>query len=156
MKLYNISMENIKLEDKKKLIETFTNEFPNRDYVIKHIAPEFTSVCPKTGQPDFGTIKLEYIPDELCIELKSFKIYLQSYRNDGIYYESVTNKILEDLVEVTGPRWMRITAEFNSRGGIYSEIEAEYAPFEDYDDLEDFDDFDEFDDDIAFDDLNKN
>jgi 7-cyano-7-deazaguanine reductase len=110
----------------KKLIEIFKNAYPNRDYTIIHTAPEFTSVCPKTGQPDFGVINIEYIPDEICIELKSLKLYLNSFRNDGIFYESVTNLILEDLVEVCKPRYMLITAEFNVRGGISSVIEAEY------------------------------
>ena len=114
------------MEDKIKLLETFENEFPNRDYTIIHTAPEFTSLCPKTGQPDFATIELEYVPDKLCIELKSYKFYLNSYRNDGIFFESVTNKILEDLVEVCNPRYMRVVAEFNTRGGISSVIEAEY------------------------------
>jgi len=110
----------------KKLIEVFKNAYPNRDYTIIHTAPEFTSVCPKTGQPDFGVINIEYIPDEICIELKSLKLYLNSFRNDGIFYESVTNLILEDLVEVCKPRYMLITTEFNVRGGISSVIEAEY------------------------------
>ena len=114
-------------EDKLKILETFKNEYPERDYVITHVAPEFTSLCPKTGQPDFATIELEYVPDELCIELKSYKFYLNSYRNDGIFFESVTNKILEDLVEVCKPRYMRVTAEFNTRGGISSIIDAEYT-----------------------------
>ncbi len=144
------------MEDKKKLIETFVNEYPERDYSIKHIAPEFTSVCPKTGQPDFGTIELEYIPDEKCIELKSYKIYLQSFRNDGIYYESVTNRILEDLVEICEPRYMRVVAKFNSRGGISSEIEAEYDPYDDFDDLDDFSFLDDAEDDLNFDELDKN
>jgi len=109
------------------LLETFENKYPNRDYSVTHIAPEFTSLCPKTGQPDFATITLEYIPDKLCVELKSYKFYLQSYRNDGIFFESVTNKILDDLVEVTQPRYMKVTAEFNTRGGISSVIEAEYV-----------------------------
>ncbi len=110
----------------KNLLEVFKNEHPNRDYNIIHEAPEFTSVCPKTGQPDFGKITLEYIPDELCVELKSLKLYFNSYRNDGIFYESVTNKILDDLVEACKPRYMLITSEFNVRGGISSTIEAEY------------------------------
>lgn len=114
------------MNDKKKKLETFENAYPNRNYVIRHKAPEFTSLCPKTGQPDFGTIILEYTPDKLCIELKSYKIYLQSYRNDGIFYESVTNKILDDLVDVCDPRWIKITAHFNTRGGISSTIEAEH------------------------------
>ena len=114
------------MTDKLKLLETFPNPKPDRDYIIQHVAPEFTSVCPKTGQPDFATIILDYIPDELCIELKSLKIYYNSFRNDGIYFESVTNKILDDLVEAVKPRAMRVTAEFNVRGGISSIIEAEY------------------------------
>ncbi len=114
------------MEDKTKLLETFENEFPNRDYTIIHTAPEFTSLCPKTGQPDFATIDIDYIPDKLCIELKSLKLYLNSYRNDGVFFESVTNRILEDLVEVCSPRYMLVTAEFNVRGGISSVIEAEY------------------------------
>lgn len=114
------------MKDKRKLLETFNNEYSDRDYYIEHIAPEFTSVCPKTGQPDFATITLEYIPDKLCVELKSYKIYLNSFRNDGIFYESVTNKILDDLVSVCNPRYMKIIAEFNTRGGIDSIIEVEY------------------------------
>ncbi len=123
------------MEDKIKLLETFKNEYPGRDYNIIHTAPEFTSLCPKTGQPDFATIIIEYIPDKLCIELKSLKQYLNSFRNDGIFFESVTNKILDDLVSVCKPRYMLITAEFNVRGGISSIIEAEYEK-EDYRDLE--------------------
>lgn len=114
------------MEDKIKLLETLENEFPNRDYTIIHTAPEFTSLCPKTGQPDFATIEIDYIPDKLCIELKSLKLYLNSYRNDGVFFESVTNRILEDLVEVCSPRYMLVTAEFNVRGGISSVVEAEY------------------------------
>ncbi len=114
------------MEDKIKLLETFENEFPNRDYTIIHTAPEFTSLCPKTGQPDFATIDIDYIPDKLCVELKSLKLYLNSYRSDGVFFESVTNRILEDLVKVCSPRYMLVTAEFNVRGGISSVIEAEY------------------------------
>lgn len=114
------------MNDKIKILETFENKYPNRDYAVTHTAPEFTSLCPKTGQPDFAKITVEYIPDKLCVELKSLKFYLNSYRNDGIFFESVTNKILDDLVEVTKPRYMMITAEFNTRGGISSVIEAEY------------------------------
>ncbi|MEJ2613904.1 MAG: preQ(1) synthase [Ignavibacteriaceae bacterium] len=115
------------MNEKSKILEVFNNQYPDRDYTIYHEAPEFTSLCPKTGQPDFATITVEYIPDQLCIELKSLKFYLNSYRNDGIYFESATNKILDDLVEVCQPRFMRITAEFNVRGGISSTIEAEYS-----------------------------
>jgi len=114
------------MSDKIKILEVFKNEYPERDYTITHKATEFTSVCPKTGQPDFGVITIEYVPDEYCIELKSLKFYLNSYRDDGIYYESITNRILDDLVEVCKPRYMYITAEFNVRGGISSVIEAEY------------------------------
>lgn len=115
------------MSDKLKILEVFDNLYPDRDYTVIHTAPEFTSVCPKTGQPDFATMIIEYIPDKLCIELKSLKFYLNSYRNDGIYFESVTNKILDDLVEVCKPRYMLITAQFNVRGGISSVIKAEYS-----------------------------
>ncbi|MDP2303109.1 MAG: preQ(1) synthase [Ignavibacteria bacterium] len=114
------------MNKKQKLLVTFPNPKPERNYIIEHVQPEFTSVCPVTGQPDFAKITLSYIPDNLCVELKSYKFYLQSYRNDGIYFEAVTNKILDDLVEVIQPRTMRLIAEFNVRGGISSLIEAEY------------------------------
>jgi len=119
-------MKTNKSRPKRKILETFANEFPDRDYTIIHKAPEFTSLCPKTGQPDFATITVEYVPDKLCIELKSLKLYFHSYRNDGIFFESATNRILDDLVAVCKPRYMLITAEFNIRGGISSIIEAEY------------------------------
>ncbi|MCF8259673.1 MAG: preQ(1) synthase [Melioribacteraceae bacterium] len=124
------------MSDKTKLLETFENPNKDREYIIKHIAPEFTSVCPKTGQPDFAKIILEYIPDELCVELKSYKFYLQSFRNDGIYFEAVTNQILDDLVLVTNPVWMKVKAKFNTRGGISSVIEAEYDLYDDFDEEE--------------------
>ncbi len=114
------------MDEKIKILEVFDNQYPERDYNIVHTAPEFTSLCPKTGQPDFATIVVEYIPDKFCIELKSLKLYLNSFRDDGIYFESVTNKILDDLVKVCKPRYMLVTAEFNVRGGISSLIEAEY------------------------------
>lgn len=114
------------MDEKIKILEVFDNQYPERDYNIVHTAPEFTSLCPKTGHPDFATIVVEYIPDKLCIELKSLKLYLNSFRDDGIYFESVTNKILDDLVKVCKPRYMLVTAEFNVRGGISSLIEAEY------------------------------
>jgi 7-cyano-7-deazaguanine reductase len=114
------------MKNKLNLLETFKNEYPNRDYNIIHVAPEFTSLCPKTGQPDFGTITIEYVPDKICVELKSLKLYLNSFRNDGIFYDRVANRILDDLVNVCKPRYMLITAEFNVRGGISSIIEAEY------------------------------
>ena len=110
-----------------KLLETFENQYSDRDYNIVHTAPEFTSVCPKTGQPDFGIIVVEYVPDKLCVELKSLKLYLQSFRNEGVFYETVTNQILDDLVKICKPRYMLITAEFTTRGGISSIIEAEYV-----------------------------
>ena len=108
-------------------IETFDNPHPGRDYVIRHVAPEFTSVCPKTAQPDFGTIEVEYVADKLCIELKSLKFYLQGYRDVGVFYEDVVNRILDDLVAACRPRWMKVTGEFTPRGGIRSIITAEYG-----------------------------
>jgi 7-cyano-7-deazaguanine reductase len=114
------------MNKKLKMLEVFQNQYSNRDYTVTHTTPEFTSVCPKTGQPDFGKITLEYIPDKLCVELKSLKIYFNSYRNDGIYYESAVNKILDDLVKVCKPRYMKVAAEFNVRGGISSLVVAEF------------------------------
>ncbi len=108
-------------------IEVFPNPSPSRNYTIKHICPEFTSVCPKTGQPDFATIELEYIPDKVCLELKALKLYYYSFRNEGIYYEAVTNRLLDELVEACDPWWMRVTGIFNVRGGISSVIVAETA-----------------------------
>ena len=105
-------------------LETFDNPHPARDYVIKHAAPEFTSVCPKTGQPDFGTIEIEYVADRLCVELKSLKLYLQSYRNEGVYYEDVVNRILDDLVGALKPRRMTVTGTFRPRGGMHSIVTA--------------------------------
>ena len=107
-------------------LETFDNPHPGRDYVIKHAAPEFTSVCPKTGQPDFGTIEIEYVADRLCVELKSLKLYLQSYRNEGIYYEDVVNRILDDLVGALKPRRMIVSGTFRPRGGMHSVVTAVY------------------------------
>ena len=106
-------------------IDTFPNPAPHRDYIIKHICPEFTSVCPKTGQPDFATIDLEYVPDQTCIELKSLKLYYYSFRNQGIFYEGVVNRLLDELAASCSPRWMRITGHFAVRGGISSVIVAE-------------------------------
>jgi 7-cyano-7-deazaguanine reductase len=108
------------------LLETFPNPFPQRDYEIETICPEFTSLCPKTGQPDFGTLTLTYIPDQLCYELKSLKLYLQQYRNHGAFYEHVTNAILDDLVAVTQPRWMKLVGAFTPRGGIRTTVTVEY------------------------------
>jgi 7-cyano-7-deazaguanine reductase len=106
-------------------IETFPNPAPHRDYTIVHTCDEFTSVCPKTGQPDFATIELEYIPDQLCIELKSLKLYYYSFRNEGIYYEGVINRLLDEMSAACSPRWMSVTGHFNGRGGIGSTITAE-------------------------------
>lgn len=104
------------------LLETFDNQFPGRDYVIEIVCPEFTSVCPKTGQPDFGTLTFTYTPDQKCVELKSLKMYLQSFRNAGIFYENVTNRILDDLVAVLAPRRMKLLAAFTPRGGISTSV----------------------------------
>lgn len=108
-------------------IETFTNPAPQRDYVIQHIAEEFTSVCPKTGHPDFGIIVLTYVPDAVCVELKAYKLYLHEFRNKGIFYEAVTNEICSDMVELLRPRWLRIEAIWRGRGGIRSNIIAEHT-----------------------------
>lgn len=107
-------------------LETFENQFPQRDYRIEVVCPEFTSVCPKTGQPDFGTLTITYIPAEQCVELKSLKLYLQSYRNEGIYYENITNVILDDLVAVLSPRWLQLKADFHARGGITETVTVEH------------------------------
>ena len=114
------------MSEKPKL-EMFENPRPGRDYLITTRCPEFTSVCPVTGQPDFGTILIEYTPDELCIELKSLKFYMQSYRNQGIFYERLTNDILDDLVAACKPKWMRITSAFTPRGGISTDVSVEYT-----------------------------
>lgn len=106
-------------------VETFPNPAPGRDYLIRHTCPEFTSVCPKTGQPDFATIELSYVPDQLCIELKSLKFYYVGFRNEGIYFEAVINRILDELSEACSPRYMRVEGRFNVRGGISSVIVAE-------------------------------
>ena len=109
------------------ILETFDNRFPHRDYKIEIVAPEFTSVCPKTGQPDFGVITVSYTPAAKCIELKSFKLYLQRYRNEGIFYENVANVILDDLASVLAPRWMKVEAAFHARGGITETVTVEHA-----------------------------
>lgn len=103
-------------------LETFDNDFPDRPYRIRIDCPEFTSVCPKTGQPDFGKLVFDYVPGQRCVELKSLKLYLQSFRNEGIFYEHVTNSILDDFVAVVEPRSITLTAEFTPRGGISSTI----------------------------------
>lgn len=109
-----------------KSLETFENPRPERDYRISFSCPEFTCVCPKTGQPDFATINISYIPDKLCVELKSLKLYLWSYRDEGAFHEAVVNKILDDLVAVTSPREMKIEGDFMVRGGIHTVVEVEY------------------------------
>src|SRR3989338_2827639 len=108
-------------------LETFPNPEPGRDYEIAMDCPEFTSLCPKTGQPDFGTIRIRYVPDKLCIELKSLKLYLWSYRNEGAFYEKVTNQILNDLASACKPRWMEVIGDFNVRGGISARVTATYG-----------------------------
>jgi 7-cyano-7-deazaguanine reductase len=108
------------------ILETFANPAPDRDYTIRMTLPEFTCLCPKTGQPDFATLELEYVPDARCVELKSLKLYIWSYRDRGAFHEAVTNQILGDLVAATAPRFMRLTAKFNVRGGIYTSVIAEH------------------------------
>jgi 7-cyano-7-deazaguanine reductase len=107
-------------------LETFANPNPERDYTIRISIPEFTCLCPKTGQPDFATLNLEYVPDKACVELKSLKLYAWSYRDQGAFHEAVTNQILGDLVAATQPRFMRLTADFNVRGGVYTSVVAEH------------------------------
>lgn len=109
-----------------KTLETFENPNSNRDFAIRISSPEFTCLCPVTGQPDFATITLEYIPESLCVELKSFKLYLWSYRDEGGFHEAVTNQILDDVVTACAPRYVRVTADFNVRGGLYTEVVAEH------------------------------
>ena len=107
-------------------LETFPNPAPGNDYTIRMTMPEFTCLCPKTGQPDFATLKLDYVPDQLCVELKSLKLYIWSFRDRGCFHEAVTNEILGDLVRATAPRYMRLTAEFLVRGGIYTTVVAQH------------------------------
>lgn len=113
--------------DKAMLLEVFTNTFPKRNYLIVHRATEFTSVCPKTGQPDFGIITISYIANRSCVELKSLKHYLQSFRNEGIFYENVINRITDDLVKVLKPRWLEVKGEFSVRGGLNSTVVCEHG-----------------------------
>jgi 7-cyano-7-deazaguanine reductase len=107
-------------------LETFANPAADRDYTIRMTIPEFSCLCPKTGQPDFATLKLAYVPHERCIELKSLKLYIWSFRSRGAFHEAVTNEILSHLVAATAPRFMRLLAEFNVRGGIYTTVTAEH------------------------------
>lgn len=106
--------------------EVFPNPSPERDYHIKHVAPEFTSRCPMTGQPDFGTVIVEYVPDKLCVELKSLKLYLQAFRDEGIFYEAITNRILDELVTALAPRRLQVETRWRPRGGMRSVITAQY------------------------------
>ncbi len=108
------------------ILETFDNPRPGRRYSIEIVCPEFTSVCPKTGQPDFGTLTFTYVPDAKCVELKSLKLYLQQFRNEGIFYEDATNRILDDLVAVVAPRKITLLAAFTPRGGITTTVAATY------------------------------
>lgn len=107
-------------------LETFPNPQPARDYTIRMRLPEFTCLCPKTGQPDFATMHLDYVPDQLCIELKALKLYIWSFREQGGFHEAMTNRILDDLVAAAEPRFMRLTAEFNVRGGVYTTVVADH------------------------------
>jgi len=109
-----------------KTLETFDNPRPGRDYTIRIEVPEFTCLCPKTGQPDFATILIEYVPRDLCVELKALKLYMWSFRDQGAFHEAVTNAILDDLVAAIAPNFLRIRAEFNVRGGIYTTVIAEH------------------------------
>lgn len=109
-----------------KTLETFDNPNPGRDYTIRMEIPEFTCLCPKTGQPDFATLYLEYVPNQNCVELKSLKLYIWSFREEGAFHEAVTNQILDDLVKATNPHFMRLTAKFKVRGGIYTDVIAEH------------------------------
>jgi 7-cyano-7-deazaguanine reductase len=107
-------------------LETFVNPRPDRDYTIHISTPEFTCLCPKTGQPDFATIEIDYVPAELCVELKSLKLYMWSFRDRGAFHEAVTNEILDDIVNAIQPSFMRVRAEFNVRGGVYTTVVAEH------------------------------
>jgi len=109
-----------------KRLETFPNPKPERDFLIHMQIPEFTCLCPKTGQPDFATLYLDYVADKKCVELKSLKLYVWSFRDEGKFHEAVANEILDDLVGATSPRFMRLTAEFNVRGGIFTTVVAEH------------------------------
>ncbi|HSV74963.1 MAG TPA: preQ(1) synthase [Chthonomonadales bacterium] len=118
------------MPDRTSTIEVFDNPCPERDYQIVHTCSEFTSICPITGNPDFATIAIDYVPDRLCIELKSLKYYLFGYRQQGVFYEAVVNRILDDLVAACAPRRMSVSGSFGVRGGISSVVTAEHAPDE--------------------------
>ena len=110
----------------RKSLESFPNPSPRRDYLIRMQIPEFTCLCPRSGQPDFATLHLDYIPDRKCVELKSLKLYIWSYRNEGAFHEAVTNRICDDLVSLLSPRFLRLTARFYVRGGIFTSVVAEH------------------------------
>ena len=107
-------------------LETFTNPNPDRDYTIHIEIPEFTCLCPKTGQPDFAVLYIDYVPDQICVELKALKLYIWSFRDKGVFHEAVTNQILEHMVTTLQPRYIRVTAKFNVRGGIYTSVVVDY------------------------------
>ena len=113
--------------DPKSILDAFPNPFPDRDYQIEFVFPEFTSVCPVTGQPDFATITVQYVPDQRCVEMKSLKLYYYAFRNKGMFYESVTNTIRDDLVALLKPRRLKVTGAFNARGGTVGTITVEYT-----------------------------
>ena len=109
------------------ILEAFPNLYPDRDYTVELTFPEFTSLCPKTGQPDFGTIRIRYVPDRLCVETKSLKLYFGAFRNAGCFMESITNRIRDDLVAVLAPRRLTVVGDFNPRGGVHLVVEADYV-----------------------------
>jgi len=113
-------------ESFREILETFDNQYPDRDYTIEIVCPEFTSICPKTGQPDFGRLTFRYVPQQKCVELKSLKFYLQKYRHEGVFYETLTNRILDDVAAVVQPRRMTLVAAFTARGGITTTVTATY------------------------------
>ncbi len=115
------------IDERRAILEIFSNPHPGRSYLVEHQTREFTSLCPKTGQPDFGTIRLRYEPGDTCVELKSLKLYLQAYRNEGIFYEDVTNRILDDLLACLNPVWIEVRSTWTVRGGLQSVITAEHG-----------------------------
>ncbi len=128
-KILNYEVEKSKLNDSnhfRELLEVFENPSPTRNFTIQHHCPEFTSVCPKTGQPDYGTIIFTYVPDKICVELKSLKMYLQRFRNEGIFYEAVTNRIMDDFLAVVKPRQATVESRWTPRGGLNSNIIVQY------------------------------
>jgi 7-cyano-7-deazaguanine reductase len=109
------------------VLECFDNPYPQRAYVIEHVSGEFTSLCPKTGHPDFGRIVLRFCPDQLCVELKSLKLYYQSFRNEGAFYEEVTNRIADDLIKLMSPRWLVLESDWTGRGGLHSRLRVTHG-----------------------------